>query len=720
MHNRDDGSYATADLFASHPSISGAWRYHSRADSQLALITGKKFDPAPLEDAIRASSPLVDNVLIFGNGKPYPGVLIFRSEDAASLTDGELIREIAPVIEKLNRDSQSHARIPRNMLTPMPYDQEGLEKSSKGTVLRSRAEERYTNNISEAYSDSPAANTSNVSDEVVPGTVRKIVRNIVKDRTDIDPGSLSDDTDLFASGIDSIGCIQIRHALSHLIPDGSALPLTAVEDQGTISRLTALILRIRSGEKTTDAIDQKDKSSNQHALMLDLAKTYSTFVDTHQSSSSSAPTTTSPPTSDQKGVQILLTGPTGSLGSHILHQLLSNPRVSHIHLLVRGSAAQASRERVLKALSSRLLPIPPDFTTRTTVWQCTLSDPLLGLTQSDYATLASQVEVIIHLAWSVNFLLPLRSFASTHLAGLRNLINFSLSSPLAHPPRLIFCSSVASVSAYQSCHATVTDTDTDTDTDTVNVRRTHVPELPLPNTPGASGPTGYARSKWVAEAICHTAHTDTRLNSRISISRVGQLSGATDTGVWSKTEAYPLMLSSSKVTGGLLPDLKREMINWLPVDLAARAFVEDALTMPPIQQHMYRCETSNNDMRHNTIPVHHVLNPYTNVHWSDLLDCLSCYQSFKVVPVDEWLNTLSLLQERGERSLHPSFRLLGFWKSVYGRQQASNQEKRDGRPPLLQYDMDKTYARMPCLREQDSGLVDEYMGKMWGWIKENV
>ena len=56
--NREDGSYATSDLFMPHPSIPDAWRYHSRSDSQLTLITGKKFDPAPLEDAIKASSPL--------------------------------------------------------------------------------------------------------------------------------------------------------------------------------------------------------------------------------------------------------------------------------------------------------------------------------------------------------------------------------------------------------------------------------------------------------------------------------------------------------------------------------------------------------------------------------------------------------------------------------------------------------------------------------------
>ncbi|KAJ9644304.1 hypothetical protein H2204_001655 [Knufia peltigerae] len=740
-HNRDDGSYATADLFAAHSRIPNAWRYHSRADSQLTLVTGKKFDPAPLEDAIRASSPLVEDVLVFGNENLYPGVLIFRSKSAISLTDDDFLRGIAPMIERLNRDSQSHARIPRSMLLPMPYDQGSLEKSSKGTILRSRAEERYASIISRAYSADPSATTSNVSDEDILENVRKIVTNIVGDRTDVKPGSLSDDSDLFSFGIDSIGCIQIRHALCRLIPDGSALPLTVVEDQGMISRLSALILRIRSGEETNDI---KDTSLDQHALMLDLVKRYSTFEDSGLSPIPSTPSCSSPApspvttASNQEGVQILLTGPTGSLGSHILHQLLCDPRVSHIHLFVRGETAQASRDRVLEALSSRLLPVPIDFGSRTTIWQCTLSDPLLGLSPADYATLASRVDVIIHLAWSVNFLLPLRSFETTHLAGLRNLINFSLtSSSRPRPPRFVFCSSVASVSAYQTCNVTGADDDTQTATGT---RKGHtrceqtdtlVPELPVSDMPAASGPTGYARSKWVAEAMCVAAHTETRLNSRISISRVGQLSAATDTGVWSKTEAYPLMLSSSRVTG-VLPDLKHEVLGWLPVDLAARAFVEDALK---------GIDHQNRDRQQppkiENIPVHHVLNPSTELHWSDLLARLSSrrHQPFKAVPADEWLRVLSSLQEQNQKDTtgtafeglqkHPSFKLLGFWKSVYGSSTKDPQTQETPNiktsPPIRRYDMDKTYARMPCLRDQQhSGLDDEYLIKTWDWIIKNV
>ncbi|KAK7890423.1 hypothetical protein LTR67_008309 [Exophiala xenobiotica] len=758
-HNRDDGSYATADLFAPHPSLANAWRYHSRADSQLTLITGKKFDPAPLEDAIRACSLLIDDALIFGNGQSYPGVLLFRSSQGASTSDKQLCAEFSPIIENFNRESQSHARIPRNMLIPMPHAEHNLEKSSKGTVLRGKAEERYAENIAKAYENVlPNGDPQLVSDEQVPIAIRNIILNIVGERTDQDQGTLSDDTDFFAYGIDSVGCIQIRHALSHLIPKGSPLPLTVVEDQGTISGLNNLILRMRSGQMINGIEHEQEQADQQQ--MLDLAKEYSTFNNNLPPSATSASTTNglitpespSPASkSPQAGLRILLTGPTGSLGSHILHQLLSNPRVSHIHLLVRGASAHASRERVLKALSSRLLPISADldFDAKTTIWQCKLSDARLGLSDTEYTDLRSNIDVIIHLAWSVNFLLPLRSFAATHLSGLRNLIDLALSSPQPTPPRVVFCSSVASVSQYP-----------DLDLDLNQGSASAVPERPM-SSPASAGPTGYARSKWVAEAICVAAHRHTRLRNRISIARVGQLSGATDTGVWSKSEAYPLMLSSMKATG-VLPALQGEVLNWLPVDLAARAFVEDALNAarPGARRDVGRDASTDTDpnLTHvdeqdeDEISVHHVLNPNNDVQWSDLLSCLSRSQreTFKTVPVHEWLDALSLLQHDEKTKDHPSLKLLGFWKTAYSSKSRSRSRSRsqvhsqpspeaDGEATTrtensvdaqvearaakapIQYGMNHTYDRMPCLKTQASQVMkEEYMLQLWDWIKEHV
>ncbi|EXJ60537.1 hypothetical protein A1O7_04690 [Cladophialophora yegresii CBS 114405] len=783
--NRDDGSFATADLFAPNPAIPHAWRYHSRADSQLTLITGKKFDPAPLEDSIRASaSSVLDDVLIIGTGKPYPGVLLFPSRDAASTSNNELIDKIAPLVEKLNRNSQSHARIPRNMLIAMPRLENGLEKSSKGTVLRRKAEERFSEAIDAAYGDVLPGGVScstDIPDADVSRTIRDIVMRVAGENRNRDDQAteLADETDLFSYGIDSVAAIRIRHALMALIPKTATLPLTIVQDAGTVSRLADLVLRLRtSGEASLSTKEQDERE--QTSIMLDLAREYSVFSDPHPKPASSIMPSRRAPHQDTKVVRVLLTGPTGSLGAHILWQLVSDPRISKIHLLVRAATPLARRERVLKAFSSRRLPIPGDFDSKVTIHNCKLSDPHLGLSNEEYTALAASVDVIVHLAWSVNFLQPLRSFASTHLAGLRNLINFALSSPLAsssnrqhhhaNPPRMIFCSSVAAVSNYAP--------------QSQSPSTKPVPERVLVADDDASvaGPTGYAHSKWVAERMCWHAHATTRLRGRISVARVGQLSGATDTGVWSASEAYPLMLASAAATG-VLPDLdsarraqgvrEGEVLAWLPVDVAARAFVDDIVgdevdddAVQDRNQDLDQTTNKSDNSANSTatpLPVHHVLNPSHAITWTHLLHWLSPHEKFQTVGVESWLHALEALSDspdEGKRT-HPSLKLLPFWKGAYASSSRRGQRDGDGDdksdtdapssaaredqmeedrkavvetgtmngvvPPtqetetaMIGYEMASTYTRMPSLRDWEGVVTEEYVIKLWNWVKESV
>ena len=214
-HNRDDGSFATADLFAPHPSIKNAWKYHSRADSQLTLITGKKFDPAPLEASL-AALPLLQDVLIFGNGQSFPGALLFRSDQAAELDDSKLVEEVWSAVEKVNAASSQHARLSKAMLRPMPADSPGLQKSSKGTILRAQAEKRYQKEIEEAYDNTtkPPENGNDQlrapidSEEEMLDFVIQTIHQVTHSSKPVPV-----DADLFSEGIDSVACMQIRAIL---------------------------------------------------------------------------------------------------------------------------------------------------------------------------------------------------------------------------------------------------------------------------------------------------------------------------------------------------------------------------------------------------------------------------------------------------------------------------------------------------------------------------
>lgn len=283
----------------------------------------------------------------------------------------------------------------------------------------------------------------------------------------------------------------------------------------------------------------------------------------------------------------------------------------------------------------------------------------------------------------------------------------------------MFCSSVAAVSNFH--HTAPLDAS--------------IPEHFIVD-PRVSGRTGYARSKWVGEAICAEAHKSTRLRGRISVARVGQLSGTTDTGVWSKSEAYPLLLSSAKVTG-VLPDLKHEILNWLPVDTAAKAFIEASLSPPgdgtSVGSTASRTK-SRSDAEVQEMPVHHVLNPDMTVRWSDLVRWLAPHAEFKVVPMDEWLAKLTALQDDDRTKNHPALRLLEFWRKAYGsvpgdvgactrddeEEQGQGKQAAEVLKGEARYQMEETFQVMPVL-ESASGLMDEtYVLRLWDWVQAEL
>ena len=671
--NRDDGSYATADLFAPHPTIPSAWKYHSRADSQLTLVTGKKFDPAPLEDAI-STSPLLSDVLIFGNGRHLPGALLFRAASSADMTNDELLGALWPSVERLNAESQGHAKLFKSMLTVMPNNAAGLEKSSKGTIMRGQAEKRYAPEITQAYDTGADTSTNGVplstEDEVPDDEVPKAVLQVIQHVLDTS-GPIPAEGDLFSLGVDSVHCMQIRALLQRKIlsPPAVQLPLNVIYDCGTIQKLAKYLVNLRKG--------QKIKTDDEIQTMRDLVKEYGSFINTSLTSMVPAPSDYATASSSEV---VVLTGATGALGAHILSLLRSSPHVSEIHCLIRAASPEAAKERISKSLKARNKASLATTSSKTNCHPCKLSDPTFGLRPATYEDLAARTTVIIHAAWAVNFSMRLSSFVKDHIAGLRNLIDFALASRKAKSPCFLFCSSTASVLG-PHCTSPIAER--------------------ISHDPLSASPLGYSRSKWVAESICEQAYLHTRLKDRIAVLRIGQLCGDTKSGIWNVTEAWPLMLSSVKVTGSL-PDLKGERLDWLPVDVAAEAIFEIALS-----EKQKNADESN-------IPVHHLLNPGAHSTWTDLLLWLQKISpAFNIVPPSTWVSQLDNLT--GEAAKHPARKLLGLWKEAY----CSEQVKQKGKEEGVVFEMTETKKVAPAMRDVNS-IGEEHFTKIWGWINREM
>ena len=426
---------------------------------------------------------------------------------------------------------------------------------------------------------------------------------------------------------------------------------------------------------------------------------------------------------------VLLTGPTGSLGAHVLAQLIKRPDVKKIYLLIRGATPEAARERVFKALTSRSLSIPDNFDDRIVILQCKLSEPKLGLSDQDYATLQHSIDIVLHLAWSVNFLLSLGSF-SPHFAGIQNLLDLCQSSQKAMPPKLVFCSSVASVSALHSGDPS---------------SHSSVPEAIITDT-AVSGPTGYALSKLTAELVLARAATrNPLLQGRITIIRVGQLSADTKRGAWNKSEAYPQILASAKYTEGVIPDLgDEERLTWLPIDVAAEAFIEGSLEDETVMAHVptehvkhkmgrqanTKADITGADSENHieinkaAVRVLHLVNPDVRLSFTNFVTRLQNLlfnkhgsstnqtttssstkttaqqdRNITIVPADQWLTKLEALQSSTNSSDAQSLlRLLPFWKQAYANRQPSSSDK-DAKSSLpdLTFDLHNSLISMPCL-----------------------
>ena len=660
--NKDDGSYATSDLFEAHPSIRNAYRYSSRADSQLTLVTGKKFDPAPLEAAI-ATSPLLGDVLVFGNERPYPGALLFRSPTSTETTNEDILNALWPSIERLNAESQGHGRLSKSMVIIMPKETHVLPKSSKGTTMRGEAERRYARDINRAYSgrsqsakDGPlhGHTESFVSDDDVAITILNIIKDTIHTQEVI-----PETTDLFSYGVDSVASVQIRSLIHNkLLPSKpDSLPLNVVYDCGTIKNLARYIIDTRHG-KATKATNTEDEMN----LMLSLVDHYSLFPLTNELNST-------------RQAFVVLTGATGALGTHILAGLLASSQVSVVHCLVRAASQTAAEERVSKALVARKQPSLDMGSPKIYCHPCKLSESTLGLEEDLYSSLATRATVIIHAAWAVNFSMRLSSFKD-HLAGLENLIDFA-NFPKPHVPRFLFCSSTASILGHHT-------------------------ESPIPETishdPHSASPLGYSRSKWVAEAICEQAYLRTLLRGNIALLRIGQLCGDTENGIWNASEAWPLMLSSVKVLKAL-PDL-HENLDWLPVDTAAQAVIEVALN----KTDKLPGATEEN------IPVYHILNPSRATTWSDLLKWMKKLSpGFAVISPAAWVARLKNLQKN-----HPSTKLLGLWMESY-----SEDKKSVGAKENVVFETEKT-KQVTAVMSDVKSIDEAQFEKMWRWIEKEM
>ena len=597
--NRDDGAYATKDLFEPHPTINGAWKYTSRLDDTIVLMNGEKAIPIAMEGAVRQQKSVKEAVM-FGTGKSQLGMIVIAADAVSSTNLKSFIDAIWPTVQAQNRELPAYAQLAREMIQLLPSGTQ-YASTDKGTIIRQAFYRDFKEQIEAMYSqaESKSAGTLCLSSAELRSWLRKAVLELASLEDD---ALVTDDTDLFALGVDSLQSTRLRAKIMQTVQlNGRTLPQNVVFEYPTISKLAQALADVRESRNT----EAEDVTVEMERL---IAK-YSDFP--HH--------VPLPRTSLESCV--VVTGVTGSLGAHLVAQLAVRSDVGEVCCLVRAKTNESARVRAIRSMRERevyhSLSLPQRR--KITCFASDFSKHNLGLPNDVYVSISTKISSLIHCAWSVNFNKTLSSFELDCIAGARRLMLLCLSAHAELPASFNFCSSVSTV---------------------VNTPGDLVTEA-LPASLKCAQGMGYAQSKLVTENIVARAASSTTMEARVL--RVGQIIADTKHGIWNDTEAIPLMMQAAS-TFGALPTLD-ENPRWLPVDEVARTCMDISLS----------------STQHNFF---NIVNPHT-FHWTkDLLPALHASGlDFDEVKQREWIRRLRASDP--DPSSNPTTKLTDFFANKY-------------------------------------------------------
>jgi len=136
-----------------------------------------------------------------------------------------------------------------------------------------------------------------------------------------------------------------------------------------------------------------------------------------------------------KEKSVLITGPTGFVGKLLIEKLLySCENLSKIYCLIREKNGRSAHERLNEIISSKvfdkLRKKEPCFRDRLVAINGNILETNLDLTSNEnFENLKNEVNVVFHLAGTVDLDLDLKTSLLTNVLGLRKVINFSRTLP---------------------------------------------------------------------------------------------------------------------------------------------------------------------------------------------------------------------------------------------------------------------------------------------------
>ncbi|KAH8807195.1 putative NRPS-like enzyme [Xylogone sp. PMI_703] len=595
-----------------------------RKDDVVILATGEKVNPQILEAMLENSSE-VKTAVVFGENQFEIGVIVEPTPYASSQDEESLRHTFWAVIQKANQQMDAHARVSSPAAVIVIPPGRSLPRSDKGSIKRKEVYAALATDIEQVYRLLEEASGQS-SIQLRMDSLEQDLKLLIKDGLGFAPPdkTLSTSDDFFELGMDSLQALRLRRLIVSSLPkakDGDKpaseiIPRDFVYRNPSISHLVRSLRDGNAGKSTSE-------------LLESYLKQYSPYISHHDRSPLESPAV------------VLITGATGSLGSHLLAHLTSLPSVTRIICLNRlskrnGVSDPYSRQR--QSIVSRDILFSDNNWSKIEVIETDFGGDKLGLSGEDYVRISGQLTHIIHNAWPLNFSWTLESFQGQFkiVQNLIQLARDTYKTSKARRTRLVFLSSIAVVGRYQAVYGTRV-----------------IPEVSLDNGQSTNS-FGYGQAKLVCENIVELAASSFPEELETVAVRIGQMSAARKTGFWSTTEHIAALVKSSQRVGAF-PYLKGTC-SWLPVDTTAEV-LSDILLSAKLP----------------SSPILHLENPVRQ-SWHDVSIILASsigLQDSKFISYKEWIQRVISLGD-GINADNPAYQLLEFFQNDFEHMASGN------------------------------------------------
>lgn len=552
--------YRTGDIVRRRPD--GQLDFLGRRDFQIQL-RGYRVELGEIEQTLRRHDNIQQAVVVVDDGGPHRQLVAF-----VVLDDGQHRTDPSGDSSKTDIERFVARRLPDYMQPKQLIVVDSLPMTASGKIDR------------RALSTTASGKRTNRNEPVAPRT--ELQRRLVSIWSEVLPADdIGITDDFFDLGGSSLMVAQLVFEIERHL--GVDVGMRALYETPTIAGL----------------IGQIEQCNTSPTAQL----CYSPTLRLDEEARLDASITVDIPLSEtpRPPENILVTGATGFVGSHLVAKLLATTD-ARIHCLVRADDEQHARRRLRHTrrryhlaadlTDARIAPVVGDLTR-----------PEFGLDDATFETLSSTIDTIFHNGAKVDHVRSYSDMKPPNVDGTHRILEFACRQR-TKPVHFVSTLGVIDPSVYKA--------------DGV------VPEGADPG-PVANLPNGYMQTKCVAEQMVRNA---IERGLPATVYRLGAVCGHSRTGACDPTDfTYSSLRTVLEL--GVADDLNPDM-TITPVD-----FVADAIAA------LAQWPAATGETLHVTHPV--------SSFWLDLLELLNRW-GYEIRPVsfDEMVRTLRELARRGD------------------------------------------------------------------------